>query len=437
MITQADSQTSTEQDVPETLSFSGIVTFVDQALNKIGEKSLSKPQLAVLEASWLGQTYQKKSDETRLTKSYLQCDVAPLLWKTLSIAFGRKVDKKTFRNVVESLIYENSSQATSRPNGTVNIGKSPDIDGFVGRESVLQNLSYLISANRCILIVGPSGIGKSSLVAKLFAQQNIVGDFEYIVFKYCIGTPTDDVQDLQQLLGLQHPQDIIPFIRAHRCLVCFDEIDSLIRHYTDIEHNSVFLFTSREPIESIERLSLKGRSVKTLMIEGLSLTDSQALMKNYALHDIEAKALHSKYDGNPMYLHQASSMLSLFGDESTNTRELETSLLGNLYRENLNSIFSTQNLRIGEIERGVLAYLVKLSQDGPINIGCVTNQIVNSGQYKQADVRAAIKTLAGRSLITLNTSTNLPQISVPHTVQKYIRLNPNNLFPIIQAQNVL
>jgi hypothetical protein len=54
MITQADSQTSTEQDVPETLSFSGIVTFVDQALNKIGEKSLSKPQLAVLEASWLG-----------------------------------------------------------------------------------------------------------------------------------------------------------------------------------------------------------------------------------------------------------------------------------------------------------------------------------------------------------------------------------------------
>ena len=63
------------------------------------------------------------------------------------------------------------------------------------------------------------------------------------------------------------------------------EVERFIRHYTDVQHNSVFLFTSCEPIESIERLSTK-RPVKTVLIEGLNLAESQLLIKQYDLKNI-------------------------------------------------------------------------------------------------------------------------------------------------------
>ena len=189
-----------------------------------GERPLSDVQLAVLEASWLGQTYQQAADTTTFTKTYLQNDVAPLLWRLLSKVFGCPVDKRSFYSVVKTLISEENAPKVLKSE-TLNIGQPPSVEGFVGRESDLQHLSNLILSNRCILIVGSHGIGKSSLVAKLFAHQKTLGEFEYLVFKYCFGTPEVDCEDLCQMLGLQQSQEIIPFLREHRCLICFDEID--------------------------------------------------------------------------------------------------------------------------------------------------------------------------------------------------------------------
>lgn len=446
MSIQAEPQSSTEQNDLNTLGFSEIRVFVNKALSKIGEKPLTEPQLAVLNGSLLGHTYQTMSDETTFTKTYLQNDVAPLLWKTLSKAFLRNVDKKTFSAVVGTLM-QGVSQTSTDINEAISIGKTPNIDDFVWRESAQQDLAKLICENRCILIVGAAGVGKSSLVSKVFAQHKVLGDFEYIVFKYCNGSPADDVQDLQQMLGIQKSQEMIPFLRSHRCLICFDEIDlwlskdyeeaeRLIRYYTDMQHNSVFLFISREPIESIEHLSQKGRSIKTLLIGGLTFAESKLLIKNYNLGRIDAKDLHHKFDGNPMYLRQALSSLTLFGDEANTGRDLKTSIVGDLYRENLDSIFSSKNPRVSEIEKGVLSYFVNLSQSGFIHVGQATDQIVGTGQYSQTEVIAAIKVLAGRSLIKLDSSIKSRQITVPHIVQKYVRLNLNNLFPLQQEQDI-
>jgi hypothetical protein len=249
------------------------------------------------------------------------------------------------------------------------------------------------------------------------------------------------------MLKIQKSQEMIPFLRSHRCLICFDEIDlwlskdyeeaeRLIRYFTDMQHNSVFLFTSREPIESIEYLSLKGRSIKTLLIDGLTLAESKLLIKNYNLGRTDVKDLHHKFDGNPMYLRKALSSLALFGDEANTGRDLKTSIVGDLYRESLDSIFSSGNLRISEIERGVLRYFVSFSQSDPIYFGQAIDQIVNTGHCSQSEVIAAIKALAGLSLIKLVNSTKSCQITVPHIVQKYIRQNFNNLFPLQQEQDV-
>jgi NB-ARC domain len=439
MTIQAEPQSSTGQNDLNTLGFSEIRAFVNEALSKIGEKPLTEPQLAVLEGSLHGNTYQTMSDESTFTKTYLQNDVAPLLWKTLSKAFLRNVDKKTFSAVVATLIH-GVSQTSRGISEATSIGEPPNIDDFVWRESAQQDLAKLICENRCILIVGAAGVGKSSLVAKVFDQHKMLGNFEYIVFKYCNGSPADDMQDLQQMLGIQKSQEMIPFLRSHRCLICFDEIDlwlskdyeeaeRLIRFCTDMQHNSVFLFTSREPIESIEYLSRKGRSVKTLLIDGLTLAESKLLIKNYYLGRTDVKDLHHKFDGNPMYIRQALSSLALFGDEANTGRDLKTSIVGDLYRENLDSIFSSGKVRVSETERGVLSYLVNLSQSDSIYVGQATDQIVGTGQYSQTEVMAAIKVLVSRSLIKLDISTKSHQIIVPHIVQKYIRLNLNNLFP--------
>jgi hypothetical protein len=446
MTIQAEPHSSTEQNDLNTLEFSEIRAFINEALSKIGEKSLTEPQLAVLEGSLHGHTYQRMSDETTFTKTYLQNDVAPSLWKTLSKAFLRNVDKRMFSAVVTTLIQGNT-QTPRDISEAISIGKPPNIDDFVWRESAQQELASLIGKNRCVLIVGGAGVGKSSLVAKVFSQHEMLGAFEYIVFKYCNSSPAEDMQDLQQMLGIQKSQEMIPFLRAHRCLICLDEIDiwlskdyeeaeRLIRYYTDMQHDSVFLFTSREPIESIEHLSLKGRSIKTLLIDGLTLAESKLLIKNYNLGRTDVKELHHKFDGNPMYLRQALSSLALFGDEANTGRDLKTSIVGDLYRENFDSIFLSKNLRVSEIEKGVLSYLVNFSHSNTIYVGEATDQIVGQGQYSQTEVMTAIKVLVSRSLIKLDNSTKSCQITVPHIVQKYIRLNLNNLFPLQQQKVV-
>ena len=130
-----------------------------------------------------------------------------------------------------------------------------------------------------------------------------------------------------------------------------------------------------------------------------------------------------------MYLRQALfNVVSLYGDKIDSYGDLKTSIVGNLYRDNLDSIFLSDDIKVGELERGILACLAKLSQDGPINAGQANKQIADSEKCSESMVMAAIKTLVGLSLIKLDRSGKSPQIIVPNTVQKYIRLNINNLF---------
>jgi energy-coupling factor transporter ATP-binding protein EcfA2 len=438
-----------EQAKSSILSFVDMTPFVDKELRRIGEKTLVGPQIAVLKASWLGLTYQQMSEQTPYTTGYLQCDVAPLLWSALSKAFGRKIGKRTFRPIIESL-FEQADEADSQQGRSNYIGKPPETENFVGRQSELHYLSSLIAENQCVLVVGPAGIGKSSLVSKLFHQQKSCGNFEYAIWKYCSKThPSEDIQDFQQLLNIKHPNEIISFLRSHRCLICFDEIDiwlkenfseaeDLIRNYIDTDHNSVFLFTSREPLPLIERLIFKGRSAKSVLIEGLTAAETQILVKSYGLSVSISADLHKKYDGNPMCLHQASlNISSIYGGKIDGNLDSKSSLAGGFYRESLNSIFQSNGSQIKELERFVLAQLVWMAGKGEIKAGEATNNIVKLSAYSRTDVLHAINTLQGRSLIKLDKTLKPPHIIVPDFVQKYVQLNVDNIFPQIQEQSAV
>lgn len=431
------------------LTFVDITSFIDKELKRVGEKTLLGPQIAVLKASWLGLTYQQMSEQTPYTTGYLQCDVAPLLWMALSKAFSRKIGKRTFRPIIESL-FEQADEANTRQNRSNYIGKPPETEKFVGRQAELQVLSNLVEENQCVLVIGPAGIGKTSLVAKIFHQQKSFGDFEYVIWKYCNkNRPTEDIQDFQELLNIKNSNEIISFIRNHRCLICFDEIDiwlkdnfseaeDLIRNYIDTNHNSVFLFTSRVPLPLIERLIFKGRSVKSILVEGLTAADTQILVKSYGLNASVSSDLHKKYDGNPMCLHQASlNISSIYGGKLDDTLDSKSSLIGNFYRESLDVVFHSKDSQIKELERFVLAQLVDMVSKGVISAGQATKDIVDSSQYSRTDVLNAINILKGRSLIRLDNGGKLPQLIVPEFVQKYVRLNIENIFPQIQEQSVV
>lgn len=69
----------------------------DQVVFKHSGEYLKDTELAVLEESWKGSTYEQMSENLHLSVNYLRGDVGPKLWNKLSKALGEEVTKNNFK----------------------------------------------------------------------------------------------------------------------------------------------------------------------------------------------------------------------------------------------------------------------------------------------------------------------------------------------------
>ena len=166
------------------ISFQEVLRFVESLVIAKTGKHLSNIEVLVLRGSWKNQKYNQIAAEGGYTDEYLKNDVGPKLWKRLSKALEKKINKNNFKAILEHYIYQekqgkliskelfskenflNKLQGPELPQPTYHNLPSRDYTKLLSRsreaKRVLELLSYEWT-NPCVSIEGIGGSGKTTL----------------------------------------------------------------------------------------------------------------------------------------------------------------------------------------------------------------------------------------------------------------------------------
>ena len=88
------------RDKEPPIAFDIALNVADQAVFAQTSRHLKNIEVAVLQGSWLGRSYDQIADEVGYAPEYIKHDVGPKLWKLLSASFGEKVSKTNLMAVL-------------------------------------------------------------------------------------------------------------------------------------------------------------------------------------------------------------------------------------------------------------------------------------------------------------------------------------------------
>jgi AAA-like domain len=145
------------------LNWEQVKSIADQLVWQNTSKHLSDREVAVLDGSWRGLTYEAIAVEMNLSADYIHKDVGSALWQKLSEALGEKVSKQNFRQALQ--------RYSSTPNHNNNQGRFPtgavaaDSPFYVLRASIESDCEReLLNPGALVRIKSPHMTGKTSLV---------------------------------------------------------------------------------------------------------------------------------------------------------------------------------------------------------------------------------------------------------------------------------
>lgn len=415
----------------ESLYFDDIMPIVESALKSAGDKPLKRTEIFVLQAAWSGVTYNEIAERSPFSAGNLQQRAAPPLWRRLSVAFGCDTTKKKFRSVVEE-IAEQSKHDFKKSDSQDRrfIGTAPSLDNFVGRKSEVNELAEDIGQSRSVLVVGSSGVGKSSLTSKVFNQYKSMGGFDVYLWKYCIyDEPLKDIEDILHLLQ-GSTADLVSVLRKQRHLIVLDGIErwlsqhrvqaeDLMRQLIESEHGSCIVFTGRESLPLVKGLIRGGRPVREFHLNGLSLKDSRLLFKDYGFQGSRMDELTECYQGNPLLLHNACERIQSCGGDIETYMGNKTSLAGDILRNSINDIL--KSTQIGEAERFLITFLSqKLESQSMPKKDVLLELNKEPSSFSFSVILEAFDVLERYHLINIKANSKIDLVSVPKIIRKYV-----------------
>jgi hypothetical protein len=412
---------------------------INRILTNNHQPKLKDIQTTVVLQIWDGKSYPEIGQQLGYEPDYIK-QVAAHLWQQLSKITRERVSKSNIRTILQQ--YQASLTKTDW-------GEAIDITNFYDRQSELQTLYNWITRDHCrfIGIFGWSGIGKTALSIKL--AQQLESQFEYVIWRSLPQTLSFGglLQELLTFLEVSLKSEntiseLIQGLRQKRCLLILDSIESILQpgdcsglymvgqeRYKELfarisneNHQSCLLITSREkPGEMASREALHS-PVKSLQIQGLSVTAAQKILFDQGLSAsfADQQRLIHYAQGNPLALKLvATTIQNLFSGNVQSFLAQGTIAFGSL-RDLLDQQFD----RLSDLQQQIMHWLAMNPQNAtPSKIQATLIPSVDWPTLLEA-----LEILHNHSLIATTTQgLSLQPVIMEYVVHRFVQQMGNEL----------
>jgi WD40 repeat protein len=429
------------------MNFEEALDLVDETvLDKVGRR-LNTVEIAVLQGSWQGQTYDDIADETNYSISYLKHHIGPDLWKTLTEALEESVNKINFQTVLERKWraldspdnLNRGSQKTSKETieetfqppspSRQDWGEAADVSMFYGRGQELDTLTQWVEQDRCrlVAILGMGGIGKTAIAVKL-AQQTQAG-FDCAIWRSLRNAPPLETLLADLVPFLSNQQDtqntltrLIHHLRNNRCLLILDNLETLmqggdhagqfrdgyeeygelLRTVSEANHQSCAILTSREKPSVVAAFEGVELTVRSLALSGSAEAARSILQSKGLIGSEEAReVLCDRYGNSPLALKiVATSIRELFEGSIAEFLKEDTFIFNGVRR-----LLDQQFARLSQLEQSIM-YWLAINRDWT-TVAELYDDIVPTAS--KAKLLESLESLSWRSLIEKRASQYMQQ----------------------------
>lgn len=458
-----------------TLTFEEVLRVANDLMFAEKGRYLSDPEIIVMKGAWNDKDYEEIASNSRYSLNYLQRTVAPQLWDIFSevIGNGARVGKKRLRYFLEQvtkkyyaspLLVDTKRSSPSDTSLQVLGGQPPDTSSFYGRISELAMLREIVLENRCVVIYGATGIGKSALTAKLVEEISVEqqSKFDCLIWKSIAYAPSlqDLVSEVTKLTNTSEPEPELPehtqaiilvlmkHLQSRRCLLVLDGAEALLQENSlekyaeyrlflhrlvEEKHQSCLLLTSRIPFDELDSM-VATRPVQSLKIKGLDSNAALQLLHAKGLTDQEmCGELIQTYRGNPLDLEAAAKRINhFFAGSKEKFFEHKTTFVSDPCQAMLNQYFGQAGL-LSELQRQIMIYLAEELKKNwnPISFTKLLKDLSLCHEVSVSTSRL-VQALEGLEKLSLvESSKNLIAKEVSYalepTIKKYILTDPLGL----------
>ncbi|MGR3279011.1 NB-ARC domain-containing protein [Acaryochloris marina NIES-2412] len=440
------------------VSFAQVVNVVDSISIHVRDKGVNDAETVALRAAWEKIHYSQAIFESGVSYNeiYVRSEAGRNLWRMLSDHFETKITKSNFREYFEG---HPALLATKIVPTDILGGNPPSAKEFIGRIDEIRQLKQLSKTNQCICISGISGIGKSSLAAKVISQLAKKSPlFDYFVWLPVHYQPVLrnllkklllylDKGESASTLSSQDLSDLLlQFLQQNRCLIVLDEVDSILglqsppdireeyqvffRRMVEEQHQSCFWLTAKNFVEELSMYQQMRLPIKIMQLGSLSQKDAQQFIESQGIvFDADWGQMIHSCMGNPLLMQAVIKKVIKAQDGKASLVSEKTSLALDEFEYVLKRLFdNATDVKNFEI---LVLFKTAILQEGyeSVPLQALTHEILKiKPDLANIDVINCLERLQKHNLIDLTTNNEGAAIVMGNTIKKYIlRKYANNL----------